>query len=83
MKKPNKTVSDLTPCSIPPHAVMMHITKTSLENRKRKVIPETFQLIIQSNFIHSIDVDTKPIDFNIKSCKFPKFHTSPETCLAA
>lgn len=42
MKKPNKTASDLTACSIPTHAVMMHITKTSLENWKRKVIPEIF-----------------------------------------
>ena len=30
-----------------------------------------------------MDVDTKPIDFHIDSCKFPKFHTSPGTCLTA
>ena len=42
MKKPNKTATDLTACSIPTHAVMMHITKTSLENWKRKVILEIF-----------------------------------------
>ena len=42
MKKPNKTASDLTACMIPTHAVMMHITKTRIENWKRKVIPEIF-----------------------------------------
>ena len=30
-----------------------------------------------------MDVDTKPIDIDIDSCKFPKFYTSHETCLAA
>jgi hypothetical protein len=36
MKKHDKTASDLRACSIPTHAVMMHITKTSLENWKKK-----------------------------------------------
>ena len=50
MKKPNKTASDLTACSIPTHAVMMHITKTSLENWKRKVIPEIFSTDNSNSF---------------------------------
>ena len=50
MEKPNKTASDLTACSIPTHAVMMHITKTSLENWKRKVIPEIFSTDNSNSF---------------------------------
>ena len=83
MKKPNKTASDLTACSIPTHAVMMHITKTSLENWKRKVIPEIFSTD-NSNSFHI----SNWCQYTTNWCWYWwfqvfEFHTSPETYLTA